>query len=295
MHTRSAVAGWDLARPGWPVRVPGAGLAGFRSRGAGPVDVRVVPHPAVTLALGFGEGPLLVDTAGGRYRQGDLVAGYFPHGALRVRGTHVECVQVRLSPVVARAVLGVSPAELDGTVVTFEELWGAREAARIRARLAGADSWRDRFAAAEEWLGRRVDAGHRPPVDPEVARAWQRIVGSRGGARVEGLADEVGWSRKRLWSRFRTQTGLPPKRAARLVRFDHAAHRLAAGERAVTVAADSGYADQAHLHRDVVAFSGVTPTGVVGGPWMAVDDLAWAPGPARPSAGGAAAPGGDHR
>ncbi|MEV4112185.1 hypothetical protein [Nonomuraea sp. NPDC049695] len=50
--------------------------------------------------------------------------------------------------------------------------------------------------------------------------------------RVDGLADEVGWSRKRLWSRFRSQLGITPKRAARLVRFDHAAHLLAAGHAA---------------------------------------------------------------
>ncbi|WP_209445487.1 hypothetical protein [Streptomyces roseochromogenus] len=56
-----------------------------------------------------------------------------------------------------------------------------------------------------------------------------------GGARVERLAAEVGWSRKRLWSRFRTQTGLSPKHAAQLVRLD------------------------------VRAFAGVTPTAVADG------------------------------
>jgi transcriptional regulator GlxA family with amidase domain len=63
-----------------------------------------------------------------------------------------------------------------------------------------------------------------------VAWAWHQIVLSRGLIRVDALAAEVGWSRKRLWSRFHSQIGLPPKRAARLVRFDHAAHRLTAGE-----------------------------------------------------------------
>ncbi len=79
-----------------------------------------------------------------------------------------------------------------------------------------------------------------------------------------------------MWSRFRSQIGLTPKRAAQLVRFDHAAHRLAAGERAAMVAAEGGYADQSHLHRDVVAFAGVTPTDVAVAPWLAVDDVAWA-------------------
>jgi len=102
------------------------------------------------------------------------------------------------------------------------------------------------------------------------------MVTSRGQVRVERLAAETGWSRKRLWSRFRSQLGLTPKRAAQLIRFDHAAHRLAAGHSAALVAAESGYADQSHLHRDVVAFAGVTPGAVAVAPWLAVDHIAWA-------------------
>ncbi|WP_425087900.1 hypothetical protein [Streptomyces cyanogenus] len=60
----------------------------------------------------------------------------------------------------------------------------------------------------------------------------------------------------------------------KLVRFDHAAHRLGAGERAARVAADTGYADQSQLPRDVVAFTGAPPPAVAGEPFLAVDDLA---------------------
>ncbi|WP_344955781.1 helix-turn-helix domain-containing protein [Actinomadura miaoliensis] len=226
----------------------------------------------MTLAVEFGDGPLIVDDAAGRQRRGSLVAGVGFGSALRVRGEYFEAVQVRLSPLVARAVLGVSPAELDGAVVALDDLWG-REASRIREQLSEVPSWEDRFALTDALLARRRGTG--ASVDPEVAWAWRRIVSSRGLVRVDGLADEVGWSRKRLWSRFRSQIGLPPKRAAKLVRFDHAAHRLAAGDGAARVAAESGYADQSHLHRDVVAFTGVTPATVAGEPWLAIDDFAW--------------------
>ncbi len=137
-----------------------------------------------------------------------------------------------------------------------------------------APSWEDRFALTDDFLARRRGTG--PPVDPEVVRAWDRILVSRGRVRIEDLAAEVGWSRRRLWSRFRSQIGLPPKRAASLVRFRHAAQRLTAGGSAAHVATECGYADQSHLHREAVAFTGVTPSTLAGDPGLAADFIAWA-------------------
>lgn len=108
-----------------------------------------------------------------------------------------------------------------------------------------------------------------------MARAWGWIVAAGGLVRVEALAAEVGWRRKRPWSRFRSQIGRPPERAAKPARFDHAAHRLAAGDDTARAAADSDYADRSHLHRDVMACSGVTPATVAAHPCLAADSLAW--------------------
>ncbi|MGW2657598.1 helix-turn-helix domain-containing protein [Streptomyces sp. NPDC001478] len=276
---------WDVAAPHRPSTVPGLTMAGF---GVRELDrLRMVPHPAVTLLLEFGAGTPVLDGADGP-RSGSLVAGagLGAGGAVVARGQDVECVQVRLSPVTARAILGVSPAELGGAVVPLADLWGP-EAARIRERLAVVPSWPDRFALVDTLLARRYAAG--PPVDPEVALAWHRIVAARGPVRVDLLAAEAGWSRKRLWSRFRSQLGLAPKQAVKLVRFDHAAHRLVAGESAARVAADTGYADQSHLHRDVREFTGTTPAAVAREPFLAVDDLAW-PGRAAMTPVGAPRP-----
>jgi AraC-like DNA-binding protein len=251
-------------------------MAGFRDRGTTAVGQRAIPHPAVTLALEFGAGPLILDDAAGRQQRGSLVAGLgFGADGVWVRGANFEAVQVRLSPVVARAVLRVSPADLSGRVVGLDDVWGA-QVSQIREQLNAASSWADRFEIVDALLADRCQArGAGSSLDPEVAWAWDCILVSHGGVRVESLAAEVGWSRKRLWSRFHSQIGLPPKRAAMLVRFDHAAHRLAAREDIARVAADGGYADQSHLHRDVMAFTGATPTAVATEPWLAVDDIAW--------------------
>jgi AraC-like DNA-binding protein len=247
-------------------------MAGFRDIGRTPADLRLIPHPAVTVAVLFGGGSVVVQDAAGRQRQGSLVAGLGFTAARMCKADAFACVQVRLSPLIVRAVLGVGPADLDGAVVSLDDLWG-RDAARLAERLDGVAAWPGRFALTEALVARRCAAG--PAVEPEVAWAWRRIVAGRGRVRVDGLAAELGWSRRRLWSRFQAQIGLPPKRAARLVRFDRAAHRLAAGQDAARVAADGGYADQSHLHRDVVAFTGVTPATVATEPFLAVDAVAW--------------------
>ena len=270
---RGDVPVWDVARPARPSRLAGVSMAGFRDRGSARAGHRAIPHPAVTLVLEFGDRPLIVADGAGRQLQGNLVAGLgFGAGGFHVRGEKFAAVQVRLSPLVARAILGVSPADLGGAVAALDDLWGA-QAPRICEQLSVASSWEERFALTDALLARGCQAG--PSVDPEVAWAWEQILRSQGQVRVDRLAGEVGWSRKRLWSRFHSQVGLPPKRAATLVRFDHAAHRLAAGEETARVAADAGYADQSHLHREVVAFTSATPATVAGEPWLAVDDLAW--------------------
>lgn len=264
---------WDVTRPARPSRVAGVSMAGFRDRGVTTVGHRAIPHPAVTLVLEFGSGPLIVDDAAGRQQRGSLVAGLgFGDGAVHVRGEHFEAVQVRLSPLVARAVVGVPPGDLGGAVTALDDLWG-RQAAYLCEQLSEASTWQERFALTDAVLAARGRAG--ALVDPEVAWVWRRILAGRGQVRVDTLAAEVGWSRKRLWSRFHAQIGLPPKRAAMLVRFDAAAHRLAGGEDVARVAADSGYADQSHLHRDVAAFTSTTPATVATEQWLAVDDVAW--------------------
>ncbi|MEU8070745.1 MULTISPECIES: helix-turn-helix domain-containing protein [unclassified Micromonospora] len=249
-------------------------MAGFRRRAGVPWEIAMVAHPAVTLLLDLGKGDYTVYDAHGRDHRGSVAVGLLPGGFRAAGRSRVDCLQIRLEPAVAATVLHAS-AELTGVVVPLEEIWG-RDAGRAEDRLRAATSWDERFAIVAEILGRRPALRR---IDPEVAHAWRRTLTSRGRLRVDGLADEVGWSRKRLWSRFRSQLGITPKRAARLVRFDHAAHLLAADRTPAGVAAESGYADQSHLHRDVTAITGLTPTAVAAAPWLAIDHVAW---PASP-------------
>ncbi|GAA5143232.1 helix-turn-helix domain-containing protein [Pseudonocardia adelaidensis] len=246
-------------------------MAGFRIPGDTPIELRAIPHPAITIAVEFGDRLFDVDSTAGRMRSGSLVAG-LAFSTFRVRAEGVECVQIRLSPLAAHSVLGLPLKELRGSVIALDDLWG-RDTLRLRERLHDARTWTERFALIDTELIPRIRAGR--TVDPEVAWAWRQILASNGRARVEDLASRTGWSRQRMWSRFDTQIGLTPKRAAMLARFDHAIHRLVHGHAPARAAADAGYADQSHFHHDVRAFTGTTPTAAADEPWLVVDDRAW--------------------
>ncbi|MFJ5262225.1 helix-turn-helix domain-containing protein [Streptomyces sp. NPDC088387] len=257
---RDAGYGWEVALPPGDTSLAGVAMAGFRDRAAVGLDMQVLPQPAVIVVLGLGDDPLTVEDTDGRRALSGLVAAPSP-GPARVRADHVECVELRLSPRAAYELLGVPPRELDGSVTGLDDLWGA-DVRRLRDRLTAAAGWRERLALMDGFLARRAERA--PAMAPEVAAAWDHIVASRGRIRVDELAASFGWSRKRLWSRFSAQIGLTPKRAAMLVRFDHAARALSTGADATETALACGYADQAHLHRDVRAFAGCTPGALAG-------------------------------
>ena len=261
-------------------------MAGFRQRLPTPVDIAMVAHPSVTLLIDLSEGEGVVCDSRGRHERGSVVIGLTP-GDLRAGGCVGECLQIRLEPDVAAAVLDTSP-DLSGTMAPLADVWG-RDAGRFEDRLRAAASWDERFTIAADVVRQRLRA--RTPVEPELAHTWRRTLTSRGLVQVDSLAGEVGWDRKRLWSRFRSRLGISPKRAIRLVRFDHAAHLLAGGHTAASVAARCGYVDQSHLHREVKAFTGLTPSVVAVAPWLAIDDVAW---PASSPTRGSPATAGQH-
>ena len=97
------------------------------------------------------------------------------------------------------------------------------------------------------------------------ARPGHRLFGlsifaARGRVNIETLAASLGRSRRQLERVFEREVGLAPKFLARIARFQHA-YGLARGEAPdwSAVAAEAGYADQAHLIRDFRAFADTTP------------------------------------
>lgn len=243
---------WEIVRP--REAADGLAMLGYRDRAGAGLELRVAVIPAVTVAVDFGGGGLVVETTEGSRASGGMVAG-FSRGLTAIRAERAACVEVRMSPLRAYSVLGIGPGEL-GAAVGLDEVWGA-SAERLRAQLAEAGNWEVRFALTRAFLAQHFRPERTP--DAEVVAGWNRIVADRGQVRVAELAESCGWSRKRLWTRFESQIGLTPKRAAMLVRFRHAVEGLVAGRPAADVAASCGYSDQAHMSREIASFAGRTP------------------------------------
>ena len=167
-------------------------------------------------------------------------------------------MQINLTPPAARMLLRVPMSELAHRTVSLDDVLGG-DANRLVDRLHETPGWEERFALLDETLTSRLaDA---PPPSREVVWAWRRLTDTRGRVRVASLADELGWSRRRLAAKFRDEIGVPPKTLARVLRFEHAKELLErAGADWARVAVAAGYYDQSHLSNEFRAITGTTPT-----------------------------------
>lgn len=250
---------WEIAwaRVPWHLRSYVRSFGGYRFK-TRPLRTREMPTGSLWLIVSFGDPLDIVTMADRRLAGARLVSfavGLQDALAVTEHAGRQHGVQVELTPLGARAVLGAPPRELAGTCVGLDDLLG-READRLAARLAEAPDWADRFAILTGFLERRIDAG--VALVPEVNLAWQRLQESAGRVSVAELTREAGWSRRHLVARFREQVGMPPKTVARILRFQRAISLSNASARPswAEIAAVCGYSDQSHLIRDFKAFAG---------------------------------------
>jgi AraC-like DNA-binding protein len=139
-------------------------------------------------------------------------------------------------------VLGVPADEFTDREVPLADVWRPADVRRI-AEAA------DPLRALEEVAGRRWQA----PDRAMVAVAAQ----ARAGRPVDAIAESCGLSSRQLLRRCTTTFGYGPKLLTRVLRLQRALGLARGGMPFAEVSATAGYADQAHLARDVRALAGV--------------------------------------
>jgi AraC-like DNA-binding protein len=246
------------AKPSPALRPYVAGYSGYRAVGPPGRVHRGLPSPYLTLILTLDD-PLVVTAhpdhrqAPGRYDA--LIGGLHLRPAMIDMAGLQSGVQVDVHPLGCRALFGLPAGELGGLDLDVAELTGTEAAERLRAAIQEPATWAGRFAALDAALCGLLDAGR--SVHPDVGYAYQRVLDSGGAVTVGELAAEVGWSTRHLTNRFRAETGLGLKEAARVARFDRVRRRLRPGVRLGDLAVETGYFDQAHLAREFGALAGV--------------------------------------
>ncbi|MBF6327241.1 helix-turn-helix domain-containing protein [Nocardia transvalensis] len=212
------------------------------------LELPVVPHPEQpsgtwdALASGLTVRPCVIAHHG------------FQHG-----------IQLAVTPLGSRALLGLPVGALGSWVVDLAELLGP-DAGELRERISATSDWAVRFAVLDEILLRRVAD---TTIDPNLQRAWQLLTDLSRAPRVSDVAADIGWSRRHLGNRFTAEFGITPKDAARLARFE-ASHRMLCRVEATIaeVAAATGYYDQAHMAREWRELAGMPPS-----QWLAREEF----------------------
>lgn len=224
-----------------------------------PFSERVLPNGALEVMVNLGPIHHLVD-GDVRTRWDHAWLSGLHERAIAIEsadGTHL--VSARLTPLGASTLLGPAAAAAANRVVALTEVLGQAANPLVDALRAAPDA-ATRFQLLEECL-----LGFLPPavpVPPFVVAALERLEAEHGRLRITELHAGLGVSRKHLTVRFTQAVGVAPKRYAAIRRFAWTLARLQASESVdwARLAAEAGYADQAHLVRDFRRVAAASPT-----------------------------------
>jgi AraC-like DNA-binding protein len=184
-----------------------------------------------------------------------LVAGPDTRAHLAERMPGVRYTGLRFPPGTGPAVFGLPAGEVRDRRVRLADVWSAGEARRLAERVAGAP---DPGAALEALAAGRLRSAAGPdPLDAAVAGQL------RAGRPVADVARGTGLSERQLHRRSLAAFGYGPKTLARVLRMVRALDLARRGEPLAAVAARTGYADQAHLTREVRSLTGLSPAALL--------------------------------
>jgi AraC-like DNA-binding protein len=206
---------------------------------------RVLPGPGSAVRPVLPDGCMdLLWTEGRLLVAGPDTRAYVPEG---VPGGWAG---VRFFPGTAPALLGVPAHELRDRTVELADLWRAAEVRRLTARL---DAAADPVSALEE-VALDWAAGAEPP-DPLLR---ELVAALDAGRPVAAVADELGLGARQLHRRSLAAFGYGAKTLARVLRLQRALALARDGVPFADTAVRAGFADQAHLARDVRELAGMT-------------------------------------
>jgi AraC-like DNA-binding protein len=164
---------------------------------------------------------------------------------------------VYLYPYAIPALLGIPADEVSDQMPDLETLLG-KEGAELEERMMLAPNHDARTEIIVEFLSMRLIRAVKP--EPGVFKAIQHVIQNQGLSRVSDLAEQSCLSSRQFERKFKAFSGISPKLAVRINRFQAALSTYADKNKSLTeIAYASGYYDQSHFIRDFKIFSGQHP------------------------------------
>jgi len=259
------VQDWVTRSPAPQVRHFVDRYIGYRLAGFPPGLHRGLPSRHMTFIVGIGPAihvTAQTDPRQAPHRYGCVLSGLQASPALIAHDGNQEGVAIELTPLGSRRLFAMPARALWDLSVEFADVAGGA-GRELWERMQATTDWAERFRVCDDVLS-RLDG--EDEVAPDLQRSWTAIVQSAGMISVRDLAAEIGFSRQHLSRRFRSEFGLTPKLAARVVRFERARRMLQSVPSFVAIsqaAVSCGYYDQAHLHRDFADLAGCTPAELI--------------------------------
>lgn len=170
-----------------------------------------------------------------------------------------KIIGFRFRPGWATDSLGLPVSTLLNQDVPLHELWGT-DADCFADEVFKHDSVSARLRAGTAALADRMLTMSSPDRTIQIATAW---LAQHPSGRVRDLASLIGLSDRHLQRRFRDAVGYGPKTFQRIMRFQRllalSANLQSRPRDLARMATDVGYADQAHMCREVCEFADETP------------------------------------
>jgi AraC-like DNA-binding protein len=164
----------------------------------------------------------------------------------------------KFRPGAFRPLLDAPVSSLTDRVVPLAEVIGRQRAHAYREALHHARDDHARVAVAAAFFAKLL-----PPPAPDaplLRTLVEAVATDRSVSTVEALRERSGLHLRELQRWFRDEVGISPKWMIQRYRLHDALLALEAGSGAIAdVAAELGYADQAHFARDFKALVGMTP------------------------------------
>jgi len=185
------------------------------------------------------------------WRNGTItIAGPDTHAQVFTRDDWSTAVGLRFAPGFGPRVIGVPALDLTDSRVLLDDVWSSRHARQVVERLASSD---DPGAVLED-----IALEHARADDPDASLVDHIARRARCGDAVMSIAAAAGLSTRQLQRRCADAFGYGAKTLVRILRMSRALEMVRGGTTFAATAAVAGYADQAHLSRDVKDLAGVT-------------------------------------